>query len=84
MSYTEDYPLAIPVLAAVILFFLLSLCSGGSGSGTKRTDGVYESATEKIDKGVPLNDTEAKRINDIMNYNDNEKSKEIEHRNGEN
>lgn len=43
-------------------------CGGGGGGGG--TDGVFESATEKMDRGEPLNDRERKRINDIIDYKD--------------
>lgn len=48
-----------------------------------KTDGVFESATEKLDKGLPLNEREQKRIYDILTYDDKKKAEEIEKRNGE-
>ena len=51
---------------------LIALFSGSEGSGGKtKTDGIYESSIKKLDQGIQLNDTEAKRINDIINYKDN-------------
>ncbi len=41
-------------------------CNGGGSSGG--TDGVFESATEKMDRGQPLNDREKQRIHDILNW----------------
>ncbi len=33
-----------------------------------KTDGIFESATEKLDKGRPLNQQERQRIEDILNW----------------
>jgi hypothetical protein len=80
-EFNEKSPLAIPALCIVVLFgIILPMCS----SGSKKSDGVYESATEKIDKGIPLNKIETKRIETIMGYKADSEAKEIEHRNGEN
>lgn len=53
------------------------------GSHSTKTDGVYESATEKMDKGLPLNDREQKRINDILNYDRDKQIRDIERKHGE-
>lgn len=52
------------------LFLVLAVASGlGDGGGTARkTDGVYESATRKIDRGQTLTAAEQQRINDIVNW----------------
>jgi hypothetical protein len=65
---------AIIISSAIMLLIVLFSGSGGSVGKTK-TDGVYESATHKIDQGIPLTDSEAKRINDIINYKDNNHNK---------
>jgi len=49
----------------------------------RRTDGVYESATEKLDKGLPLNEREKKRVYDILTSEDKRRAEEIERKNGE-
>lgn len=48
-----------------------------------RTDGVYESAVEKLDKGIPLNEREAKRIDDLLDLSGKKEAEEIERRHGE-
>jgi hypothetical protein len=64
---------AIIISAAIML--LIAFFSGAGSSGVKtKTDGVYESATEKMDRGLPLNDREAKRIDDIINYKNNKQN----------
>lgn len=67
----------------IVLMIILFAFDDGGGGSSHHTDGVYESATEKMDKGIPLNERENKRIEDILNYKDNERAKEIERRNGE-
>ncbi len=55
-------------LAFVVMFvFVLPMCNSGSKS---RTDGVFESATKKIDSGRPdeLSAAEKQRLHDIMNW----------------
>lgn len=47
-------------------------------SDTGKTDGVYESALEKLDEGIPLNEREAKRMEDLINYDTDKRAKEIE------
>jgi hypothetical protein len=68
-------------LILMFVFFVLPMCSGRSHSN--KTDGVFESATEKLDKGLPLNEREQKRIDDILNYDQKKRSEEIERKNGE-
>jgi hypothetical protein len=63
----EDLQKYILVVAGVIA--LAGIFSSGSGSGSsKRTDGVYESAVKKLDSGQPLNEREAQRMSDIINW----------------
>jgi hypothetical protein len=74
--------LLIYIVAGGLVFsYLLAMCQGGSSE--HRTDGVYESATKKMDEGLPLNDREKKRVDDILNYKDNQRAKDIERQNGE-
>ncbi len=71
------------ILGTLALAAVIVMLQGGSRSDTKGTDGVFESATEKMDKGTPLNAREKQRINDILNYKENGRAKEIERRHGE-
>jgi hypothetical protein len=68
-------------LILMFVFFVLPMCSAGSHSN--KTDGVFESATEKLDKGIPLNDREQKRVEDMLSYDQKKRSEEIERKNGE-
>jgi hypothetical protein len=54
-----------------------------ASDSTRKTDGVFESATEKLDKGLPLNEREQQRIYDILTYDEKKKAEEIERRKGE-
>jgi hypothetical protein len=65
------------------LAFLIAMIEGDSHSSKHDTDGVYESATKKNDEGIPLNDREKKRMDDILNYKDDQRAKDIEYQNGE-
>ena len=65
------------------LAFLIAIFEGDSNPDKHDTDGVYESATKKMDEGLPLNDREKKRVDDILNYKDNQRAKDIERQNGE-
>lgn len=61
------------LLWAVALFFasfIIIIGGGGGGSGGRKTDGVFESAMQKIDSGRAsrLTETEAQRVDDIMNW----------------
>ncbi len=56
------------------------LCAISFNKDDKRTDGVFESAMEKIDKGLPLNEREAQRVHDILHYKENKQIEEIEKR----
>jgi hypothetical protein len=61
----EDNQKIIAVGAILVVFALVL----GSGSGSsKRTDGVYESAVSKLDSGQQLNEREAQRVSDIINW----------------
>jgi hypothetical protein len=61
----EDNQKIIAVGAMLVVFALVL----GSGSGSsKRTDGVYESAVKKLDSGQALNEREAQRMSDIINW----------------
>lgn len=61
--------LALLVWAAIAALF---------DSDRGKTDGVYESALEKLDEGIPLNEREAKRMEDLINYDTDKRAKEIE------
>lgn len=93
-----DYFLAIPVATVICMLIafiayalprIISSISSSSSTGTtserasRNTDGVFESALEKMDKGIPLNEREAKRIEDILNFKQNEEAKRIERKHGE-
>lgn len=54
-------------LAVLVGLLVLFVVVSGDG-GDNKTDGVFESAAEKLDKGQPLNDRERKRIDDIINF----------------
>ena len=58
----------IILVVVVIIFWLAKTCS--SIDKTNKTDGVYESAIEKIDNNEShlLNKREAERIEDILNF----------------
>lgn len=60
-----------------IAFIMIASCGSESGGGSRKTDGVYESATRKIDQGVPLNAAETQRMNDIINWEDSKKKYNI-------
>lgn len=59
------------VLSIVGIFVLLGLANSGSGT-SPRTDGVFESATKKIDEGRSrdLNQRERDRIEDLIYWCD--------------
>ena len=79
-SQLSGWSLAI-FLLLLFVFSVLPMCTGGSRSN--RTDGVFESATEKLDKDLPLNERETKRIDDILNFKQNKQIEEIERRHGQ-
>lgn len=56
------------VLICGTLLAFFSIMS--SGSKEKRTDGVFESAMEKMDAGRPLSAVEQQRVSDIINWCD--------------
>ena len=68
----------VPILVGIALFVIFIIVIPQCDSGAPTTDGVYESATEKLDKGLPLNEREAERIDDIINYKRNKEIEEIE------
>lgn len=50
------------ILVCMFIPVILGMCSGGS----YKTDGVYESATRKLDAGEPLSKRERERLNTIL------------------
>lgn len=80
-----DSGCAITIIVVFVVFLLILLLGGGlsNSSSSKKTDGIFESAMEKLDKNIPLNKREIQRVDDIINYKDNQRAKEIEKRNGE-
>lgn len=58
------------IFAAISLFVAFAGLVGSNQPA--QTDGVFESATEKMDKGRPdlLTDRERQRVNDIINWCD--------------
>lgn len=58
----------IILVVVVIIFWLAKTCS--PIDKTNKTDGVYESAIEKIDNNEShlLNKREAERLEDILNF----------------
>lgn len=55
------------VIGAAVIAVIVSL-AGAGGGGSKKTDGVFESATRKMDAGQPLNARETQRMSDIINW----------------
>ena len=55
------------LFAGMFLAFIAIMASGGNN---KRTDGVFESAMEKMDSGRPLSQAEQQRVSDIINWCD--------------
>lgn len=53
------------VTAFIVVLFTFLLTSNCTPDSTS-TDGVFESATEKLDRGEELNEAEKKRLNDIL------------------
>jgi len=51
------------ILVCMFIPLILGMCSGGSSN---KTDGVYESATRKLDRGEPLSKRESERLNTIL------------------
>ncbi|HEY5749194.1 MAG TPA: hypothetical protein VIU12_24160 [Chryseolinea sp.] len=70
-------------IACGIALFILLIIIGNNGGDSSRTDGVFESAMEKMDKGIPLNTRESQRIDDIWNYTQNKEADRIEKKYGE-
>lgn len=52
-------------LYGVIIFIVLVVIFSPS---KESRDHVFEDATQKLDRGQPLNERENKRINDIINF----------------
>ncbi len=71
------------VWGVVIIIIMVFLACLSFGPSTSTSDGVFEAATEKLNKGIPLNEREAKRIDDILRFKERERAKEIERRHGE-
>lgn len=66
-----EYDKSILITMGFILFFImLSYSCGNANNSPRRTDGVFESATRKLDRGQSLNQTEQQRINDLINWKD--------------
>ncbi len=55
-------------LVAVLIFLTFVCIRSCPSENSRKTDRVFESATEKLDKRMPLNDQEKKRLNDILGY----------------
>ena len=55
-------------LFAGIFLAFVAIMTGGNNS--KKTDGVFESAMQKMDSGRPLNQAEQQRVSDIINWCD--------------
>lgn len=55
------------LIVAAIVIFGPSLCNN---SGNNKTDGIFESATRKIDAGRAdeLTEAEKQRLSDVMNW----------------
>jgi len=75
-SAAKLIPGAVLGLLSMLLFAIMGMCSKPSSSH-KRTDGVFESATAKMDNGEALNDREAQRLNDIINWEESKKKYNI-------
>lgn len=74
---SQEACFAVGFIALLSIFIIVPMCVPKSTS----TDGVFESATEKLDRGLPLNEREKQRIDDIINYKRNQEIEEIEKRN---
>jgi hypothetical protein len=66
-------------LGVVILCFSFNAIHPGMAND----EAAFKAALEKIDKGLPVNEREAKALNDFLNKKDRERAKEIERRHGE-
>jgi hypothetical protein len=51
------------ILFCMFIAVILSMCGGGSSN---KTDGIFESATRKLDAGEPLSKKEKERLNTIL------------------
>jgi hypothetical protein len=51
-----------------MIFLSLAFASCEGKRGPARTDGVFESAIEKLERGQTLNEREIKRMDDILRY----------------
>lgn len=58
------------IAAALFLFGLLSLTNNSNSYRPAQTDGVFESAIEKIESGRTLNKREMQRLDDILRWED--------------
>jgi len=71
-SFVFDLRTCLIIFFSSMVFFPLMLASCEGGKGPARTDGVFESAIEKLDRGQTLNEKEMKRVDDILRYNEKE------------
>ena len=68
-------------LALFCLFVLiLPMCSSGKSDRPK--EDAFGSAREKIDKGIPLNEREAKSVEKFLNRKEDEEAARIEKKHG--
>jgi len=72
-----EFDRALMLTAGLFVAFIMVASCGSESGASRRTDGVYESATRKIDQGVPLNDRERERMNDIINWEESKKKYNI-------
>lgn len=56
------------IAAILFLFGLLSLTNNSNSYRPAQTDGVFESAIEKIESGRALDDREMQRVDDILRW----------------
>ena len=65
----------LTLIIACGILFLMAL--GSCNNSSSRTDGIFESATEKMDRGEALNKQESQRIYDIINWEESKKKYNI-------
>lgn len=71
------------IATGIFLVITCGLPTCNSDHDSKKSDGVYESAMKNLDRGLPLNEREQKRIDDILSAGDKRRSEEIEKKYGE-
>lgn len=87
--FSKSNPARLRILLRILLILMLIYSlrylpstndpsSDNQRDTSSKTDGIYESALEKIDKGLPLNEREAKRMYDILHYKEMKQAEEIE------